>query len=58
MMHIAELTAAPHFPQAMRPIVERNAITDFIEVLNGPETLAIVDENGELHLIPFQNHSD
>jgi hypothetical protein len=55
MLHIAEITAAPHFPEAMRPAVQGHALSDFLRAMNGDGALAIVEENGELRLVSIPN---
>ena len=55
MLHLAELTAAPHFPEALRPMVERNILADLVQALNGSEALAVIEDNGELRLVSVPN---
>jgi hypothetical protein len=55
MLTIAELTAAPHFPEAMRAQVGRNALAEFIQVMNSGEAVVIVEDNGELRLVSAPN---
>ena len=51
MLPIAELSAAPHFPQPLRPSAGSHALADFMTALSGLETIEVIEENGELRLV-------
>lgn len=53
MMTIAaEISAAPHFPQAMRGAVEPvSTLSPFISTLQGLAEIEVIEENGERRLI-------
>ena len=54
MMDIAEVSAAPHLPQALKTIVlggRQNALSEFMAVLSGTHNIALRELNGELHLV-------
>jgi hypothetical protein len=51
MLMIAEISAAPHFPQALRPAIAHNTITDFMSALSGLADIEVIEENGELRLV-------
>ena len=51
MMTIAEISAAPHFPYALRPSGESNAIASFILSLSDLAEIDVIEENGELRLV-------
>lgn len=55
MFTIAELTAAPHFPEAMRAQALRNTLADFIQAMNSQEAVVLVEDNGELRLVSAPN---
>lgn len=60
MMTIAaEISAAPHFPQAMRSAVEPvNALCAFMAALQGGDVIEVIEENGELCLVSHPNSSE
>ncbi len=48
----AEISAAPHFPQAMRPATGPfKALPTFIGALQGLADIEVIEENGELRLV-------
>lgn len=51
MHQIAELSAAPHFPQPLRQAIEAHALATLMTSLAGREEIAIVVENGEIRVI-------
>ncbi|MEQ1719228.1 MAG: hypothetical protein ABL907_25125 [Hyphomicrobium sp.] len=51
MMTIAEVSAAPHFPYALRPVQESNALSAFMQVLSAPGAIEVIEYNGELRLV-------
>jgi len=53
MMTIAaEISAAPHFPQAMLPAAGRGAaLCTSIGALQGLTEIEVIEENGELRLV-------
>ena len=54
MMDIAEVSAAPHFPQALQTSVPgggQNALSEFMAALSGTHGLDLCELNGELHLV-------
>lgn len=51
MMTIAEISAAPHFPHALRSSVESNAVASFVQALSDLAEIQVIEENGELRLV-------
>ena len=53
MMTIAaEISAAPHFPQAMRPTAGRGAaLFTLVSAWEGLTEIEVIEENGELRLV-------
>ncbi len=54
MMDIAEISAAPHFPQAMQTMLasrRQNALSELLSALCGSPDLDVRELNGELHLV-------
>jgi hypothetical protein len=53
MLDIAEISAAPHFPQAMQTVVaggRQNALSELLLALSGMHEIAVRELNGELHI--------
>ncbi len=48
---VAEISAAPHLPAALRPRVEHHIIADFMGLISGLSEIEVIEENGELFLV-------
>ena len=54
MMDIAEVSAAPHFPQALQKMIaggRQNALREFMAALGGTRGMDLCELNGELYLV-------
>lgn len=48
---VAEISAAPHLPHALRQRVERNILADFVGLVSGAAEMEFIEDNGELYLV-------
>ncbi len=58
MMDIAEISAAPHFPQALQTMVaggRQNALSELLFAISGLHDIAVREFNGELHIVCAAN---
>lgn len=51
MMTIAEISAAPHLPFALRPAIESNGVVSLMKMLGNLSDVQVIEENGELRLV-------
>ncbi len=61
MMDIAEISAAPHFPQALQTIVagdRQNALSELLFALSGMHEIAVRELDGELHIACAANSNE
>lgn len=58
MMDIAEISAAPHFPQPLKAMLaggRQNALSELLSALCGLHDVAVRELNGELHIVCAAN---
>ena len=58
MMDIAEISAAPHFPQPLQANLtggRKNALSELLSALSGLHDIDVRELNGELHLVSAAN---
>lgn len=48
---LAEISAAPHLPPALRLHSEGNAVAHFMSALSGRAEIEVIEDNGELFLV-------
>lgn len=51
MLPLAELSAAPHLPPALRPGTDTYVLTEFMTTLAAMDEIAVIEENDGLRLV-------